>query len=108
MRTFKYDIQDTGGHVTTGVIQAQDMSEAVRRLRAQGGYLLNVAPVVVSASGILNSFKKIKGGKPAWRTAAIIGFASSTHPARSQKTVVIRSSSPTISRVALAKTVAFE
>ena len=56
---FKYDIQDTGGHVTSGVIQANSAMEASGLLRAQGGYLLNVVPIANSARGFLDKLQSV-------------------------------------------------
>jgi type IV pilus assembly protein PilC len=42
MTTFKYDIQDAGGSVLSGTVEAASLAEASALARSQGGYLLNV------------------------------------------------------------------
>lgn len=54
---FKYEVRDAGGNISSGVIQAESMSEATARLRGQGGYLLNI---VQAAGGPVSTLEKIR------------------------------------------------
>jgi type IV pilus assembly protein PilC len=59
MAQFKYDIQDAGGQVVSGVIQAETLSEAAALARAQGGYLINVVPLA-GAAGAADWLAKLR------------------------------------------------
>ncbi|MFB3891857.1 MAG: type II secretion system F family protein [Phycisphaerae bacterium] len=54
---YKYEVRDSAGHVTAGVIQAESAAEAAARLRGQGGFLLNVAPMAAAGGDILQKLK---------------------------------------------------
>jgi type IV pilus assembly protein PilC len=45
MAKFKYDVRGADGKVVSGQIEAASMSEATARIRSNGGYLVNIAPV---------------------------------------------------------------
>ncbi len=57
MPVYKYEIQDSTGSVTTGMLEAGSLSEATGQLRHFGGYLLNVTP----AGGAKSAIDRIRG-----------------------------------------------
>ncbi len=52
MPTYKYEVQQPTGAVSTGVLEAASLVEATGQLRQTGGYLLNVVPVA-GATGLM-------------------------------------------------------
>ena len=50
MASYKYEIQDASGQVSSRIVQAGTLAEASGMLRSQGGYLLNIAPAAGTAS----------------------------------------------------------
>jgi type IV pilus assembly protein PilC len=50
MPTFKYELRESNGEITTGVVQADSLMEATNQARASGGYVLNVKPLGGAAS----------------------------------------------------------
>lgn len=60
LMSFKYELREAGGHVLTGEIQAESLSDATSRLRSQGGYLLNVVPSAAQAKNLLAKIKSVK------------------------------------------------
>ncbi len=58
MNAYKYELQSSPGHVTSGVIQAANVAEASNILRAQG-YLLNIAPTAMAQVSLLERLRKI-------------------------------------------------
>jgi type IV pilus assembly protein PilC len=57
MQNYKYEIQESASHVATGVIQAQNLTEATALLRGRG-YLLNIMP---AGGGAKSFFAKLQG-----------------------------------------------
>jgi type IV pilus assembly protein PilC len=62
MPFFKYEIRKPNGQVSSGTVEAASQAEATGLARAQGGYVLNVAPA--EAPSILQKLQnvKIEGG----------------------------------------------
>ena len=58
MASFKYDVRDTNGQINSGMVQAASLTEATSLLRAQGGYVLNVAPAPIGA-GVLEKLQSV-------------------------------------------------
>jgi type IV pilus assembly protein PilC len=44
MAKFKYDVRGSNGQVVSGVIEAGSLADATAKVRANGGYLVNIAP----------------------------------------------------------------
>jgi len=59
MPHYKYEMQDTKGLITTGVVEATSLLEASNVLRNRGGYLLNVAPAAGGA-GVLTRLRTFR------------------------------------------------
>ena len=57
--SYKYEVRDGAGRVSAGVIEAGSVAEASTRLRAQGGYLLNVAPLAAPAKNLLDRMRSV-------------------------------------------------
>ncbi len=60
MPTYKYEIQDSSGHITTGVTEAVSQQQATVQLRSLGAYVLNIAPTSGGAMGILKQVRQFK------------------------------------------------
>lgn len=58
--SYKYEVRDSSGHVNTGVIEASSAAEASQRLKSQGGYLLNIAPVASPARNVLEKLRSVQ------------------------------------------------
>jgi type IV pilus assembly protein PilC len=58
MQSYKFEIQDSGGHISTGLIQALSLAEASRELRARGR-LLDVSPTGGAVQGALARLKSV-------------------------------------------------
>jgi type IV pilus assembly protein PilC len=52
MPTYKYEIRQATGAVSGGVVEATSLMDATGRLRQEGGYLLNVAPITGPAGWV--------------------------------------------------------
>ncbi|MCJ7544019.1 MAG: type II secretion system F family protein [Phycisphaerae bacterium] len=50
MPTYKYEIRQSAGGVSSGALDATSLLDATARLRQEGGYLLNVVPITGPAS----------------------------------------------------------
>jgi len=59
MPHYKYEMQDTKGLITAGVVEAASLLEASNLLRNRGGYLLNVAPANGGA-GVLTRLRTFR------------------------------------------------
>jgi type IV pilus assembly protein PilC len=58
MARFKYDVRGSDGKVVSGQIDAPSMNEATARVRANGGYLVNIAPC--DASSVLDKIRNFR------------------------------------------------
>ena len=58
--SFHYELRDATGNISAGEIQAESLAEATSRLRALGGYLLNVVPATRQAKGAWAAIKSVK------------------------------------------------
>jgi len=56
MPSFKYEVQDAAGQISSGVVQAGSAAEVTQLIRNRGGYLLNVAQV----SGPVNFLERVR------------------------------------------------
>ncbi len=59
MPHYKYEMQDTKGLITTGMVEAASLLEASNLLRNRGGYLLNVSPAIGGA-GVLTRLRTFR------------------------------------------------
>jgi len=60
MPPYRYEIQDSTGSVTTGVVEASSLAEATGQLRHYGGYLLNIIPVSSATSSLVARLKRFR------------------------------------------------
>ncbi|MBS3735016.1 MAG: type II secretion system F family protein [Phycisphaerae bacterium] len=58
MASFKYELRETSGRISSGVIDAQSVEDATAALRDQGGFVLNVAPAG-TAQNILDALHSV-------------------------------------------------
>ena len=58
MQTYKYELQESPGHVASGVIQANSVAEASNQLRGRG-YLLNIAPLSAPAADFMAKLRSV-------------------------------------------------
>ena len=59
MTSFQYQVQDAGGHINSGLIQAQSVADATNRLRSRGDYVVQVAPAGKSTQDVLGQLRGI-------------------------------------------------
>ena len=59
MPSFKYEVRDSAGQISAGVIQAPSLLEASAQLRGRGGSLLNLTPVADGPRGVLARLRRI-------------------------------------------------
>jgi len=60
MTTYKYEIRDTAGAISAGVVESPSLADATARLRGLGGYLLNVTPAGAGSAGLLHRIRNAK------------------------------------------------
>lgn len=58
MPSYKFEVRDDAGQISSGVLQAGSLTEASSMATHQGGYVLNVAP-----TGAHNALNKLRGVK---------------------------------------------
>jgi type II secretory pathway component PulF len=58
MPSYKYELQDAGGQVMAGVVQAPSLLEATNLVRSQGGYLVSITP---AAGGVVGALERFRG-----------------------------------------------
>jgi len=59
MASYKYQIRDTAGQVTSGVVEAASLAEATSQLQSQGFYLLDVSALSGGAKSILEKLRSV-------------------------------------------------
>ena len=59
MPSFKYEIQDTAGRITSGAIEARTITEAAGLARDRGGVLLDIALLETGFAGIMQKLRSI-------------------------------------------------
>jgi len=59
MTSFQYQVQDAGGQISSGLIQAQSVADAANRLRGRGDYVVQVAPAGASAQDVLTRLRNV-------------------------------------------------
>jgi len=57
MPSYRYELKDGTGHLLTGVIQAPSLLEATSLARAQGGYVVNIAPLAGGVAGAMDRLR---------------------------------------------------
>ena len=60
MPSFKYQVRDSAGQVSAGVLQAPSQAEATGQLRRQGQTVLNMAAVEQGPRGFLEALRSVK------------------------------------------------
>lgn len=59
MPSFKYEVRDSSGQVSVGVVQAATLLEASAQLRGRGQSLLNLTPVADRPSGVMAKLRSV-------------------------------------------------
>ena len=55
MPNYRYELKQTSGQISAGVIEAESVAAATQILRSQGGYILSLAAVArAKSTGIKN------------------------------------------------------
>ena len=59
MPSFKYEVRDSSGQISVGVVQATTLLEASAQLRGRGQSLLNLTPVADRPSGVMAKLRSV-------------------------------------------------
>ena len=59
MTTFKYELRNPSGDLSSGVLQASNLMDATEKLRNQGGYVVSLRPAATGAAGVYDRLRSV-------------------------------------------------